>query len=422
MLITDSEFKALIPPLAPEEYAQLEENLIADGCRDAIVTWLNEDDESVILDGHNRYEICTRLSILFKTKSLDFSDRNAAKIWIIKNQFGRRNLPTYVRGELALKLEPLLAAQAKASQKAAGEHGKEGGRGNKKETLRSMLTEGFEPKKKESTHVTRKELAKTAKVSEGTMHKIKTIAKKAPEAVKEKLRKGETTINRAYTSIKKEENEKKRTVAKVAAAKLKPPKSEYSCVVIDPPWPMEKIERECRPNQAGFDYPTMDEDELKDFKIPSGEDCFMFVWTTHRFLPMALRLIEHWGFAYMCTMVWHKSGGFQPIGWPQLNCEFALVAKKGKPKFVSTKKFPACFDGKRREHSRKPDEFYEIISRVAEGPRIDIFSREKRAGFDQFGNETEKFKTQPMSKIKLAALKMREYLRAVAAEEAEWAA
>ncbi len=171
------------------------------------------------------------------------------------------------------------------------------------------------------------------------------------------------------------------------------PEGKYSCIVIDPPWEMKKIDRDVRPNQVEFDYPTMDENELSELSVQnlSADDCHLFCWTTHKHLPVAFRLLERWGFRYVCTLVWHKPGGFQPIGLPQYNCEFVLYARKGSPEFIDTKAFNCCFEAPRREHSRKPDEFYELIKRVTDEPRIDFFSRELREGFDQFGNETRKF-------------------------------
>jgi N6-adenosine-specific RNA methylase IME4 len=137
----------------------------------------------------------------------------------------------------------------------------------------------------------------------------------------------------------------------------------------------------------------MSEDELAAYGVPdmAADACHLFCWTTQRFLPMALRLVEVWGFRYCLTMVWHKPGGFQPVGLPQYNCEFVVYGRKGSPKFVETTAFNCCFEAPRREHSRKPDEFYDLVRRVTTGLRIDVFSREKREGFEQFGNETEKF-------------------------------
>jgi N6-adenosine-specific RNA methylase IME4 len=169
----------------------------------------------------------------------------------------------------------------------------------------------------------------------------------------------------------------------------------YGTIVIDPPWPMKKIEREVRPNQVEFDYPTMDYEQLRafrtQFQLLAEKDCHVFMWTTHKFLPMALRLFEDYDVKYVLTMVWHKPGGFQPVGLPQYNCEFVLYGRIGTPEFIDTKSFNCCFEGKRAEHSRKPDEFYDLIKHVTPLGRIDIFSREKRIGFDQYGNETAKF-------------------------------
>jgi N6-adenosine-specific RNA methylase IME4 len=174
------------------------------------------------------------------------------------------------------------------------------------------------------------------------------------------------------------------------------PEGRFGCIVIDPPWPTEKIERDVRPNQVGFEYPTMTEAELADFDIGAlaADDCHLFCWTTQRFLAMALRLLDGWDFNYVCTFVWHKPGGFQPVRLPQYNCEFALYGRLGAPRFVNTKSFFTCFEAPRREHSRKPDEFYDMVRRTTIEPRIDIFSREPREGFAQYGNEPSKFSAE----------------------------
>ena len=88
----DDEFKHLIRPLKRKEFLQLEQNLLADGCRDPIVIW-----NDVIVDGHNRYEICTRHGIPFYTKDMEFECREAAIAWICANQLGRRNITEETR-------------------------------------------------------------------------------------------------------------------------------------------------------------------------------------------------------------------------------------------------------------------------------------------------------------------------------------
>src|ERR1700688_4203601 len=96
----DPEFRALCPPLTAEELTQLEESLIADnGARDSLVTW-----GSVLLDGHNRHAICTRLGRPFTTvEARAVTSRDEAMDWIVKNQLGRRNLTpeqvSYLRGK-----------------------------------------------------------------------------------------------------------------------------------------------------------------------------------------------------------------------------------------------------------------------------------------------------------------------------------
>ena len=86
-IIIDKEFKSLIPPLTKEEYNNLEESLRAEGCRDPITLW-----NDIIVDGHNRYEICSRWDIPFRMVYKGFSSRHEAISWICLNQLARRNI------------------------------------------------------------------------------------------------------------------------------------------------------------------------------------------------------------------------------------------------------------------------------------------------------------------------------------------
>ena len=105
----DSEFAELIPAPDAEELKWLEESIKKEGCTDPLIVW-----NGTIIDGHNRYNICTRLGIPFSYREKeDLSDRNEVKAWIIERQLSRRNLTKYQKSKLALKYEPLLKEQAK---------------------------------------------------------------------------------------------------------------------------------------------------------------------------------------------------------------------------------------------------------------------------------------------------------------------
>jgi hypothetical protein len=98
----DKEFESLCPKLTEEELKLLTEQIEADGCRDAIVTWANHDD--TIIDGFNRYKICRKRGLGFKTRALTFASRADVINWMVKNQIGRRNLNETQRAALAARM------------------------------------------------------------------------------------------------------------------------------------------------------------------------------------------------------------------------------------------------------------------------------------------------------------------------------
>lgn len=178
----DEEFKNLIPKLSAEEFKQLEENIIKEGCREAIIVW-----NDTIIDGHNRYEICKKNNIEFKTTNKEFPDREETKKWIIENQFGRRNLSIYDKSVLALKLENVVKKKAKANQVMAGNNFGKG----------CQISDNA-VENKITPIDTKKEIAKIAGTSHDTIARVKKIEEKAPEEVKEKVKNGEMSINQAY--------------------------------------------------------------------------------------------------------------------------------------------------------------------------------------------------------------------------------
>lgn len=186
-ITVDPEFEALIPPLTQDEFNQLRENILeVNEVYDPLITW-----QGLLIDGHNRWRIIQENpEVTYKTIEVIFYDRNEAKLWIINNQLGRRNLEKSDAIDLAEKRVEVTAQMAREKQLS---------------TLKQNADRSVQMDKTEETPInTREEIAKTAGVSTGTVARYQEVKKKAPELVP-KIKSGEMTIGGAYKAIKEEE-------------------------------------------------------------------------------------------------------------------------------------------------------------------------------------------------------------------------
>jgi len=363
----------LLPPLASHEFEALKADIKLRGVLQPILI----DEDGNILDGHHRYLIDKNA----ETKVISGLSEAEKIAFVLSSNNKRRNLTPEQRGELRqrnievanrLKEEdPKKWTQAKIAV-ALG-------------VSRTVVESWLDISNDKSVKA-----YNDARLSVSSDDK-KEIVEQVLDGKPQSQVAADFGITQArvsqIVSNEKKKKEKRQELEAIAANDPGGFKGVYDVVVIDPPWPMEKIEREVAPNQVAFDYPTMAEEEMASMQLPLADDCHVWVWTTHKFLPMALRLLDSWGLKYVCTFTWHKPGGFQPFGLPQYNCEFALYARKGSPKFIDTKNFNVCFNAPRGKHSEKPEEFYDVVRRVTDGKRIDIFNRRAIDGFDRWGNE-----------------------------------
>lgn len=167
----------------------------------------------------------------------------------------------------------------------------------------------------------------------------------------------------------------------------------YKTIIADPPW----MERGGGKIKRGADkhYPLMktkDIINMKDFiQEISDENCHLYLWTTNSFLKDGLQVMEEWGFRYITTITWMKNA----IGLGQYFrglTEHCLFGVKGKLPYKMNE------DGKRMQgrtgfiesktiHSRKPEKIFEMAETVSYEPRIELFARNKREGWDNWGNE-----------------------------------
>jgi N6-adenosine-specific RNA methylase IME4 len=390
-IIVDPELGELVPPLTDDERQALEANILRDGCREPLVVWRGHD---ILLDGHHRHEICQRHGIEYAVTDVELSDREAAADWIDANQLGRRNLTpdqaALLRGRRYNRMKKQHGGDRRSSPQNEDLKGKTAARLAREHGVSRQTIErdGRFAKAIEKAAALDPDLERKVVSGKGppkaAVIKAAELLDKHPDKAREVLD-GKRTTADVIRELRREERAKR--LHRIAARDAKAPTGVFDVIVIDPPWPMRKIQRDCRPNQTDLDYPTMTEEQLAALRIPAAADCHVWLWTTQRFLPLALSLLERWDLRYICTFVWHKPGGFQPVGLPQFNCEFALYARRGKPEFIDTKALPTCFEGPRGRHSEKPEAFYQMVRRATAGRRLDMFNRRRIAGFVGWGKE-----------------------------------
>lgn len=175
----------------------------------------------------------------------------------------------------------------------------------------------------------------------------------------------------------------------------------YRSIVIDPPWNQGKTgKRKARPNQTTtLDYPTMSRTELEQLPIKglADDNAFLWLWATNSkdrktgepILKTAFELMEEWGFKFYTMVTWDKRTGPCPFGPYQIITEHILFGYRGTCRFESRTlgKLQTLFTASPTVHSAKPASFYDQIERYFPSPRIDIFARQERPGFDGWGNQ-----------------------------------
>lgn len=190
----DAEFRALIPPLQADERAKLEQSILNEGCRDALVVWQSPDGD-ILIDGHNRHDICTAHNLPYDVVTRDFASRDDVKLWMIRNQLARRNLTPFNRTELALQMESVIAELAKQNMIAGG-----GDKVSQEAGLPNLVNPV-------DTINTQAEIARIAEVSKGNVDKVKKVLADAPDAIKQLARSGDISIHRASEITKQLQNQ-----------------------------------------------------------------------------------------------------------------------------------------------------------------------------------------------------------------------
>lgn len=186
----------------------------------------------------------------------------------------------------------------------------------------------------------------------------------------------------------------------------------YGAILADPPWRFatwsDKGRGRCpdgrwtvpsgQPTSQPRHYDTMPIETILALPVRdlAADDCVLFLWTTKPMLPAALDVGRTWGFEYKTrAFCWVKTTkhGKKHLGmghWTRANPEDCLLFTRGSPKRLS-RSVRELIEAPVREHSRKPDETYERIEALVAGPYFELFARTRRDGWDQWGDEIDKF-------------------------------
>lgn len=172
---------------------------------------------------------------------------------------------------------------------------------------------------------------------------------------------------------------------------------QYATILADPPWQFQNRTGKVAPEHRRLlRYPTMEPREILELPVArlAAARSHLYLWVPNALLAEGLRVMEAWGFTYKSNLVWHKvrkDGGSdgRGVGFYFRNVtELVLFGVRGSMRTLPPGRTQVnLLATRKREHSRKPDEIYDIIEACSPGPYLELFARFPRPGWRQWGNE-----------------------------------
>lgn len=361
------------------EFERFAADIKENGLREAI--WLYEDK---IIDGRNRYRACLRGDV--KPEFNDYIGPPESVVpFIISLNLHRRHLNESQRAMVAGRLANI-------------QHGEVGGGHEKAEgsidlSAAAALLNVSKPSVKRARAVQEKGTSElVACVESGAIAVSDAVSIiDLPDDEQHRLLDAVRAEEARNLKAAKRKRDIQAQRESIEAGELTLPDGVFEVIAIDPPWKYDTADQyDPSGFRGGTPYPEMSVEELAELELPTAEDCVLWCWTTHRFMRHAFPLLDAWGFKEKAILTWVKNR-MGTGRWLRSQSEFCIMAVKGRPKIDLTNQ-TTVLHAPMRQHSRKPDEFYELAESLCIGRRLDFFSREKREGWEQAGNDPDKFK------------------------------
>lgn len=347
----------LLPELAADDYARLRADIAERG----VLVPVEVDEHGAILDGHHRQRIADELGVECPTVTRIGMAEHEKRLHAVALNLARRHLTDAQKVMLGRTIEPDVAEAARGRMAEGGRSGQVSDPSESRDEVARQV--GLGSGRTYERH--RDTLAKAEKV--------------APDTVA-KAERGEVTMREVAKAVR--HAEKAERVAELADRQPTVTVGVFTTVAIDPPW---RYDNTATRAAAADHYPTMSLDELADLYVPAADDAHLYLWVTNPFMRQGFDLLDAWGFTYKTTLTWTK---------PQIGLgnffrsatEHVLFAVRGNLPTL-TDNTPTWFTADRRQHSEKPDEFYDLVEANSPGPRLEMFARRPRPGWDVWGNE-----------------------------------
>jgi len=174
-------------------------------------------------------------------------------------------------------------------------------------------------------------------------------------------------------------------------------RKKFKTIYADPPWQFQNRTGKVAPEHSRLHrYPTMTLNEICELPVANHaeENAHLYLWIPNALLPEGLTVLDEWGFRYVSNLVWLKTRkDGQPDGrgvgfYFRNTTEILLFGVRGSLRTLQPARSQVnAILSRKREHSRKPDEFYDLIEACSPGPFLELFARHKRQGWRQWGNE-----------------------------------
>jgi N6-adenosine-specific RNA methylase IME4 len=365
----------LFPLIEGQEFEALVADVREHGVREPVVLF-----EGKILDGRNRYRAAQAAGVEFDIREFDGDD---ALKFVVSLNLHRRHLNESQRAMVAAAIATLPRGANQHAQICAPSQDDAAAMLNvSRRTVQAAakVVANAAPEIVEAVQQGRIAVSDAAKIASRPQDEQRAIMEKAQD-----------TSRNLVAAARRVDIEKQREEIEAGAVEL--PTGVYEVISIDPPWPyrdgVEQADYDPQGHRAANPYPEMSLEEIAALDLPVAENCVLWLWTTHKFMRHSFVLLDKWGFQDRAILTWVKDR--MGLGrWLRSQSEFCIMATKGRP-LIDLSNQTTVLHGPMREHSRKPDEFYAMVESLCPGRKIDWFSREKRPGWAQVGNEPEKF-------------------------------